>query len=120
MTMHTGDRDHQCADCGRCFARARYLHVHQLTHSGEKLHKCPQCPKKFSRRNTLARHQATVHEKHRPYQCDEDGCEQTFSRRYLLVKHLNSHVKGTSKCNDVSTDDQNNNEEKSALTSNVT
>ena len=43
LLTHSGERSHQCKDCGSSFSRAGHLKRHYLTHSSEKPHKCTQC-----------------------------------------------------------------------------
>ena len=38
--MHTGDKQHTCAECDKRFARGSALKRHTLTHAGEKQHVC--------------------------------------------------------------------------------
>ncbi|KAM7300184.1 hypothetical protein ISCGN_020748 [Ixodes scapularis] len=68
QNVHTGERPHECAECGQKFAQPADLRRHESTHSGERPHVCPECGRGFVERGHLSRHRQT-HSGEKPYAC---------------------------------------------------
>ncbi|XP_051017749.1 zinc finger protein 431-like [Acomys russatus] len=45
---HTGEKRHECIQCGKGFRQHRYLQMHERIHTGEKPYECNQCGKAFA------------------------------------------------------------------------
>uniref|UniRef100_A0A4W5NPE0 C2H2-type domain-containing protein n=1 Tax=Hucho hucho TaxID=62062 RepID=A0A4W5NPE0_9TELE len=55
--VHTGERNHQCGDCGKRFFRKESLKRHSLVHTGEKPYQCSVCGQRFSQDGDRKRHE---------------------------------------------------------------
>ncbi|XP_070971987.1 uncharacterized protein [Oncorhynchus clarkii lewisi] len=83
------NKPYACPTCGKCFAEANYVKIHQRVHTGEKPFSCTQCHMRFSEAGTLKRHQR-VHTGEKPYNCPQ--CEKRFSHQHHLKRHLKVHT----------------------------
>ncbi|XP_078251660.1 histone-lysine N-methyltransferase PRDM9-like, partial [Rhinoraja longicauda] len=83
------ERQHECAECGKCFTRAGNLHEHQLTHTREWPYTCSVCGKGFAWAGHLHRHQRT-HTGERPYTCSV--CGKGFAHSGDLHRHQRTHT----------------------------
>nr|XP_023647020.1 zinc finger protein 431-like isoform X1 [Paramormyrops kingsleyae]XP_023647022.1 zinc finger protein 431-like isoform X1 [Paramormyrops kingsleyae] len=86
---HTGQRPHQCSQCGKTFIRLGHLKIHQRIHTGERPYHCSQCGKSFSQSVNLKRHQR-IHAGERPYKCSQ--CGKTFGHIGHLKRHQRIHT----------------------------
>uniref|UniRef100_A0A8C5MW78 C2H2-type domain-containing protein n=1 Tax=Leptobrachium leishanense TaxID=445787 RepID=A0A8C5MW78_9ANUR len=85
----------KCNECGKSFARASSVAVHEMMHTGEKPFKCLECGKSFTAVSNLARHKKIHSEK--PFKCIE--CGKGFTQASILREHKMIHTgEKTFKC----------------------
>lgn len=79
-------------DCGLCpwsFSEKNGLDRHdRAVHRREKPHVCKDCGKALGRKGTQNRHTADACNGRKRYWCPMDGCDEKFSERGGLTKHL--------------------------------
>lgn len=75
-----------CSVCGRLFQDRSKMLAHEKTHFGI-MASCEICNKKFLHKNYLRKHMRSVHVGERPFSCNIDGCEWTFSYPQCLKRH---------------------------------
>ena len=88
MTVHTGERPHQCTVCTKSFSRSSTLNRHIKLHTGVKTHKCTLCQSAFTEWNALKIHLG-IHTGERPYRCTV--CNESFSHQDSLRRHNRDH-----------------------------
>jgi len=93
--LHSGEKPHQCPECNKTFAQARYLKTHQKLHSEERPYKCKHCGKTFRWPGNLRGH-LELHKQNRSYRCDH--CGTSFSHHASLSRHINHHCSAYKKC----------------------
>uniref|UniRef100_A0A4W5R172 C2H2-type domain-containing protein n=1 Tax=Hucho hucho TaxID=62062 RepID=A0A4W5R172_9TELE len=86
---HSGQRQHRCPVCRKCFLKSSILKAHQRIHTGEKPYCCNVCGKSFSQKGTLTEHMR-IHTGEKPYQCKD--CGKCFSRMRNLAGHMRIHT----------------------------
>jgi len=84
--MHEGDEDeNECPYCHKQFTRKYSVKSHiQNVHEKKKPFKCEECDKKFATGSQLRMHQKR-HADETPYECDQ--CDQRFSFTAELSSH---------------------------------
>ncbi|XP_049336518.1 zinc finger protein 135-like isoform X2 [Astyanax mexicanus] len=87
--VHFDDIPHDCAQCGRTFARLSELTVHQKVHVGEKCYECSYCKRTFRQKGSLKRHEQ-VHCDECRLKCFE--CGKRFNRSKDLLVHQRIHT----------------------------
>ncbi|XP_069192214.1 zinc finger protein 391-like [Procambarus clarkii] len=85
MLVHSGDKPHECPECGKRFSHLGYIKTHMLVHSGDKPHECPECGKRFSQRRHIKTHML-VHSGDKPHECPECG------KRFSHLDSIKSHI----------------------------
>ncbi|XP_034770580.2 zinc finger protein interacting with ribonucleoprotein K-like [Acipenser ruthenus] len=86
---HTGEKPHHCIDCGRSFTYLGTFRRHQCVHTGEKRFHCTECGNSFTRLGSLKQHQL-IHTGEKPHQCNE--CGKSFIRSGRLKQHQLIHT----------------------------
>ena len=56
IRIHTGEKPHQCTECGQQFAEACQLKSHFNIHTGAQPISCPHCPLKFRHYSARIKH----------------------------------------------------------------
>ncbi len=88
MAVHTGERSHLCAECGRSFASVSTLIDHRKRkHLEMRDHKCPECPKAFFARQDLESHRRT-HTGDKPFQCTVRKKSGIFLFRWRKIREF--------------------------------
>lgn len=84
-----GDRQHECNECGKCFAGSTELKRHLDVHYGVRNYICQECGKDFVQKGGLTQHMLT-HTGERRFACQE--CGKTFARSNHLSQHMVMHT----------------------------
>ena len=94
MALHTQEKPHQCATCGKTFTLKSGLKEHSAVHDKDKICICAICGKCYKHRQSLRRHM-TEHDPNRTtYNCVT--CGKTFDRQDKFMAHSRSHTQSQS------------------------
>ena len=88
MITHSGEKVHNCKECGETCGRAGNLKKHMLIHNGQRPHKCTQYDYASSRADDLRDH-IKIHSLQKPKQCK--WCEYSTIQSSSLTKHILTH-----------------------------
>lgn len=88
MKIHTGNKEFQCATCGKQFVSRERLKRHNVRHYGLPKYKCDLCPKAYTRSDKLLYHRRT-HDVLMTHTCK--NCGRGFFSIKSLRKHENKH-----------------------------
>jgi len=87
MKTHTGQKDHQCSECGKSYTERRYLENHKkIAHEGKRDHVCNECGKTFTRSNSLNMHMLLHTGQFTIFQCD--FCSAGYKEKRNLLNHI--------------------------------
>lgn len=89
LPVHPDQKTHQCVECGKCFAKPKYLNAHLRIHTVNKAYKCAECGLSFSNKTSRDKH-CRVHSGVKDYKCDE--CGKSFSQYGILLRHSRNHI----------------------------
>jgi len=87
--IHSGEKRHTCAECGKAFTWRDTLMAHAKVHARERPLACSVCSKGFKRKEDLVRHMR-IHTGEKPFVCPY--CERPFSDKWNLTQHLRLHT----------------------------
>ncbi|KAL1376720.1 hypothetical protein pipiens_016732 [Culex pipiens pipiens] len=91
--IHSGPKEHQCAQCGKKYPSLELLQAHVRKHNDAfKPYGCPHCTKRFSRPHDMKRHIWTSHGE-APFGCS--FCDKRFGRLDYAEQHEISHKNKT-------------------------
>ncbi|NWH90002.1 ZN239 protein, partial [Aegithalos caudatus] len=72
---HTGERPHECGECGMSFRQRSSLICHQRIHTRERPYEpyeCSKCGKRFQTSSNLLVHE-WIHTDERAFRCPDSG-----------------------------------------------
>ncbi|XP_043944717.1 zinc finger protein 586-like [Protopterus annectens] len=96
--VHSKEKPHKCAECGKCYKHKSHLHRHQLNHKGLKRYECKDCEKSYKDKAALYRHH-WVHTENKPFECTV--CRLGFVRKANFEAHSLIHnSENMFKCSD--------------------
>ena len=90
-TVHKGEGNIVCTECGRSFDTDEHLQNHKKAHRKEYF--CDKCGKTYTSRKGIRVHQYTMHKESGHVPIHKCGiCERTFIEFSHYTGHVNSHV----------------------------
>ena len=51
---------------------------------------CALCNMGFTRKNSLEQHKTSVHDRIKPFECENENCDSTFARKFELQRHVST------------------------------
>lgn len=81
-----------CDICGERFRLKAYIFNHMNNKHFREKYSCKFCGKKFYKKYEHEDHIRQFHTLERPFICEHEGCEKTFSRRKNLLIHKRVHT----------------------------
>ena len=90
---------YRCSQCQKSYSQRSKLNFHvKLVHDKTKDTQCSYCDKTLSTKEGKRRHETVVHMGAKPFECFNDGCEETFSTLCLLRGHIRQKHDRKLKC----------------------
>ena len=84
--LHT-DKSHKCEKCGKYYTK--YILTMHVRRCGAKF-ECNVCGKVVKSEHSLKFHER-IHTGHKPFQCEDMGCDKKFIQKQLLQVHMKVH-----------------------------
>lgn len=85
-----GPKPYPCSECPKSFSRPQQRDIHMTVHTGEKNFLCPDCGNSFGSASTLIDHRKRKHLEMRDHKCAD--CPKGFFTRQELEAHVRTHT----------------------------
>ena len=89
LTVHSGERNFPCPDCGVSFKTKSYLKTHQISHSNIRNYECDFCSKKFKKASQLKIHRRIHTGDYYASCCGVNFVQQGNYKLHMSKFHLN-------------------------------